>query len=63
MARGLNSMRLVGTLTQDPELKYTPKGLAILELNLGGDDHLLADDGMMRDLAWYHRATVFGQQA
>ena len=63
MARGLNSMTLVGTLTQDPELKYTPQGLAILELNLGGDDHLLADDGVMRDLAWYHRVTVFGAQA
>ena len=30
MARGLNSIYLAGTLTQAPELRYTPGGLAIL---------------------------------
>lgn len=63
MARGLNSVLLAGTLTQAPELRYTPNGLAILELNLGGNDHVIGDDGKERDLAWYHRATVFGAQA
>lgn len=63
MARGLNSIQLAGTLTQAPELRYTPGGLAILELNLGGNDHVLGDDGQMRDLAWYHRVTVFGNVA
>lgn len=63
MARGLNSIYLAGTLTQAPELRYTPGGLAILELNVGGNDHVLGDDGVERDLAWYHRATVFGTVA
>ena len=63
MARGLNNIYLAGTLTQDPELRYTPGGLAILELNLGGNDHVLGDDGQERDLAWYHRVTVFGNAA
>ncbi len=63
MARGLNNIYLVGTLTQAPELRYTPGGLAILELNLGGSDHVIGDDGQARDLAWYHRATVFGSAA
>lgn len=63
MARGLNNIFLVGTLVQAPELRYTPGGLAILELNLGGNDHVLGDDEVMRELAWYHRATVFGAQA
>lgn len=62
MARGLNNVFLVGTLTQTPELRYTPGGLAILELNLGGNDHVLGDDEVMRELAWYHRVTVFGAQ-
>jgi single-strand DNA-binding protein len=62
MARGLNTIFLVGTLTQAPELKYTPAGLAILELNLAGNDHVVGDDGQPRELAWYHRATVFGAQ-
>lgn len=63
MARGLNNIYLVGTLTQAPELRYTPGGLAILELNLGGNDHVIGDDGQARDLAWYHRVTVFGAAA
>lgn len=63
MARGLNSVYLVGTLTQAPELRYTPAGLAILELNLAGSDLVVGDDGQPRELAWYHRTTVFGNQA
>ncbi|CAN5687471.1 single-stranded DNA-binding protein [soil metagenome] len=62
MARGLNIVMLAGTLTQAPELKYTPAGLAILELNLGGNDHVIGDDEKQRELAWYHRVTVFGAQ-
>ena len=60
MARGLNNVYLAGTLVQAPELRYTPGGLAILELNLAGNDHVLGDDEKMRELAWYHRVTVFG---
>lgn len=63
MAKGLNQIYLVGTLTQAPELRYTQGGLAILELNLAGSDHVIGDDGQPRELAWYHRATVFGSAA
>lgn len=63
MARGLNSVFLVGTLTQNADLRYTPGGLAILELNLAGSDLVVGDDGEQRELAWYHRATLFGAQA
>lgn len=62
MARGLNIVMLAGTLTQAPELRYTPAGLAILELNLAGNDHVVGDDEKLRELAWYHRVTVFGAQ-
>lgn len=63
MARGLNNVYLVGTLTQAPGLRYTASGLAILELNLGGNDQVTGSDGQNRELAWYHRVTVFGKQA
>lgn len=63
MARGLNAVTMAGMLVQDPEMRYTPGGLAILELNLAGNDHVVGDDGKERELAWYHRATVFGAQA
>lgn len=63
MARGFNSVQLIGTLTQAPEMKYTAGGLAILELNLAGSDRVLGHDGQMRDLSWYQRVTTFGKQA
>jgi single-strand DNA-binding protein len=63
MARGLNHIYLVGTLTQKPEMRYTPGGTAILELNLAGNDHVTGDDGQPKELAWYHRATLFGAYA
>ncbi len=63
MARGLNNVYLAGSLTKAPELRYTPAGLAILELNLAGNDNVIGDDDQPRELAWYHRVTVFGAQA
>ena len=63
MARGLNTVMLAGTIVQDPELRYTQNGLAILELNLAGNDHVIGEDGESRHLAWYHRATLFGAYA
>lgn len=63
MARGLNNVFLIGTLVQQPEMRYTQGGLAILELNLAGNDHVTGDDGAERELAWYHRVTLFGAQA
>jgi single-strand DNA-binding protein len=63
MARGFNSVYLIGTLTEKPNLEYTPGGLAILRLNLAGSDRVLGDDGQLRDIAWYQRATVFDKQA
>jgi single-strand DNA-binding protein len=63
MARGLNTVNLVGTLTQAPEMRYTANGLAILELNVAGNDHVVGSDGQERELAWYHRVSLFGTQA
>src|SRR5690606_8473601 len=63
MARGLNTVYLVGTLVQAPELPCTQNGRAILELNLAGNDHVVGDDDRPRELAWYHRVTLFGAQA
>lgn len=63
MARGFNSVYLVGTLTEKPTPRYTSSGLAILDLPLAGSDRVTGDDGEVRDLAWYHRVSVLGKQA
>ncbi|AWR86425.1 single-stranded DNA-binding protein [Meiothermus taiwanensis] len=63
MARGLNRVTLVGTLTQDPELRYTPGGLAVMELNLAGNDVVTDEQGQTREPAWYHRVKLLGKSA
>lgn len=63
MARGLNRVSLVGTLTQDPELRYTAGGLAVMELNLGGNDVVTDEQGQTREPAWYHRVKLLGKSA
>jgi single-strand DNA-binding protein len=63
MALGLNHALLIGTLVRDPDLRYTPAGLAVLRLDLGGDDHERDEEGALRMRPWYQRATVFGAQA
>ena len=63
MARGLNNVYLVGCVAKPPELKYTPSGLAILDVQVAGNDNIIGDDGQPRSLAWYHRVSIFDKQA
>ncbi len=63
MARGLNSVYLIGCVAKQPELKYTPSGLAILEVQIAGNDDIIGNDGQPRKLAWYHRVSIFDKQA
>lgn len=63
MARGLNTITLLGALTQNSELKYTQGGLAILEIPLAGIEHVTDENGDPRQLNWYHRVTLFGKPA
>src|SRR3990167_9591856 len=38
MARGINKVILIGNLGKDPEVRYTPSGLAIANLTLATSD-------------------------
>lgn len=59
MARNINQITLIGAITDRPELKYTPAGLAILEVKLAGNHRY---DGE-RTAVFYHQVTVFGKPA
>lgn len=62
MARGLNRIYLIGTLTARPDMRYTPGGVAVLELTLAGND-LIQDGQGTREVPWYHRVKLIGRQA
>ncbi len=63
MARGLNHVYLLGALAKDPDLRYTPSGIAVADLTVAGEDNVMGNDGRARVLPWYHRVSILGQQA
>ena len=63
MARGMNNVILIGTLAREPELRYTPSGVAVYEATVAGEDHITGQDGKPRQLPWYHRISILGKPA
>ncbi|UQN07185.1 single-stranded DNA-binding protein [Deinococcus sp. QL22] len=63
MARGMNHVYLIGALARDPELRYTPTGVAVFEATVAGEDQVIGTDGRERKLPWYHRVSILGKPA
>ena len=59
----LNKVMLMGNLTRDPEIKYTPKGTAIAEFGLAVNRNYKDADGAWQEETEWFRVVVFGQQA
>ncbi len=63
MAASLNKVLLMGNLTRDPEVKYTPKGNAVGDLSLAINDSYKAQDGTIKETVTYVDVEVWGRQA
>ena len=64
MARGINKVILIGNLGQDPELRYTPNGTAVTNLNLATDESYKdRQTGQMVPRTEWHRVVMFGKVA
>jgi single-strand DNA-binding protein len=63
MAANLNKVLLMGNLTRDPEVKYTPKGTAVGDLSIAINDSYKAQDGTMKETVTYVDIEVWGRQA
>jgi single-strand DNA-binding protein len=60
----LNRVLLIGNLTRDPEIKYTPKGTAIAEIGLAINRVLPADEGgERREEVTFVEVTAWGKTA
>src|SRR5258707_15416601 len=59
----LNRVFLMGRLTKDPELRYTPKGSAVVDLGLAINRVYSAEDGEKKEETTFVDVTVFGRQA
>jgi len=62
MAGSLNRVMLIGRLTRDPELRYTPSGIAVCQLGLAtnryGQD---PQSGERREFTDFHDVVVWNQ--
>ena len=61
--RGINQVHYVGSVTQAPDLKYTPGGLAILEVTAAGKQQITTADGTEKTVPYYNRCKCFGAYA
>jgi single-strand DNA-binding protein len=63
MARSLNRVQLIGNLTRDPELRYTPTGTAVCSFGMATNRSWTTDTGEKRDEADFHRIVAWNKLA
>ncbi|MEM1059481.1 MAG: single-stranded DNA-binding protein [Verrucomicrobiota bacterium] len=59
----LNRVFLMGNLTRDPDVRYTPKGTAVGDLGLAINRQYRTADGEQREEVTYVDIEVWGRQA
>ncbi len=59
----LNKVLLMGNLTRDPEIKYTPKGTAVADLGLAVNRVWTTDQGERREETTFVDVELWGRQA
>lgn len=62
-SRSLNRVVLLGNLTRDPELKYTPAGTAVCTFGLATNRSWTTSDGTTKEEAQYHRIVAWQKLA
>lgn len=58
-----NKVILVGNLTRDPELRYTPKGMAIAKIGLAVNRNWTNEAGEKKEEVTFVDVDAFGRQA
>lgn len=64
MARGVNKVILIGNLGSDPEVRYTPSGSAVANVNLATSETWRdKQTGELQDRTEWHRVVFFNRLA
>ncbi|MEY2559253.1 MAG: single-strand DNA-binding protein [Verrucomicrobiota bacterium] len=58
-----NKVILLGNLTRDPEIRYTPKGTAVTELGMAVNRVYTAENGEKREETTFVDVTLWGRTA
>ena len=59
----LNKVLLIGNLGKDPELRYTPDGLAILKFSIATSEYFNDKSGNKSEKTTWHNIVMFGKMA
>jgi single-strand DNA-binding protein len=63
MARSLNRVQLIGNLTRDPELRYTPQGTAVCSFSIATNRNWTTDTGEKKEEVEFHRIVAWNKLA
>ncbi len=61
--RSLNKVMLIGNLTRDPELRYTPSGVAVCNLGVATNRRWKDSEGNVQESTEFHRVVAWGKLA
>ncbi len=62
-SRSMNRVVLIGNLTRDPELKYTPAGTAVCTFGVATNRSWTTADGATKEEVQYHRIVAWQKLA
>jgi single-strand DNA-binding protein len=62
-SRSLNRVILIGNLTRDPELKYTPAGVAVCTFGVATNRNWTTSSGEQKEETQYHRIVAWQKLA
>jgi single-strand DNA-binding protein len=62
-SRSLNRVILIGNLTRDPELKYTPNGTAVCTFGVATNRSWTTHDGQIKEDTQFHRIVAWQKLA
>lgn len=63
MARSLNKVMLIGNLTRDPEMRYTPQGTAVCTFGLATNRQWTTENGEKKEDAEFHNLVAWNKLA
>ncbi len=63
MARSLNKVTLIGNLTRDPELRFTPQGTAVCTFGLATNRQWVTESGEKKEDAEFHKLVAWNKLA
>lgn len=61
--RSLNKVQLIGNLTRDPELRYTPQGTAVCTFGLATNRFWTTEAGEKKEEVEFHRVVTWNKLA